>query len=208
MHSVQHEHLGFQCDLLVLRPPFPFLSKWEGTKSLSGLRLEKDFVCLGLDDEETSIAPNLVWHSYQIYIGSGASSLETGPAAAALHPLQLLHFWISLPTPPLHFSFTPQLAVRALLVDQGNWRFHDHWVQGSLCVRRNIRALLRSLDPQLRCPKLLQVPQPWTVGSPKIPLFHCLMGNHSHIKNGENESTFTIWKWSFRRDLLRVFWIS
>ena len=68
MHSVQHKHLEFQCDLLVLRPPFPFLLKWEGTKSLSGLRLEKDFVCLGLGNEETSIAPNLVWHSYQIYI--------------------------------------------------------------------------------------------------------------------------------------------
>jgi hypothetical protein len=92
MHLVQHEHLGFQCNLLVLRPPFPFLLKWEGTKSLSGLRLEKDFVCLGLGDEVPSIAPHLVWHSYQIYIGSGASSLETGPAAAALHPLQLLHF--------------------------------------------------------------------------------------------------------------------
>ena len=34
------------------------------------------------------------------------------------------------------------------------------------------------------------------------------MGNPNRIKNGGNVSTFTIWRWSFRKGLQKAFWIS
>ena len=113
--------------------------------------------------QETSFAPNLVWHLLPNHIGSGAPA----PLGLSSLPLRYIHPYHSMFE--FHFILLHSIPTYAStcclrsLVDQGSWRFHGDWARAIWCLRSNILVLWRNQDLQLLRLKL-QAPWLWIVG--------------------------------------------